>query len=167
MLSLISVNLNLSGKERISVYFIPKEEEMFILLSRFSKNPSLNQKSNRVYEFKEGFIYQALEEGDIIRNINAISNNESEYLKEVKDLCFISENRLKNLKMKSRSYYIKTINDDSTEIIGLIVLESLDVNKFNEIQEDLSFKTYSEIIKEYISKHRNRFMSNLAKNKGF
>lgn len=69
--------------------------------------------------------------------------------------------------MKSQSYYIKTIDEDTTETIGLIVLESLDINKFNEIDKNETFNNYSQIIKEFISKHRDRFLSNLATTKGF
>ena len=167
LLSLISTNLSLTGRDRISVYFIPKEEEIFILLSRFSKNKTLKKKSNKNYNFKEGFIYQAIEEGDLIRNINSTSDHIEEYIKQVKNLCAISEDRIKSMEMKSRSYFIKTIDEETTETIGLIVLESLDVNKFNDIIKNETFNNYSEIIKEFISKHRNRFFSNLASDKGF
>lgn len=137
----------------------------FYLGSRKTKH--LKKKSNKNYNFKEGFIYQAIEEGDLIRNINSTSDNIEEYIKEVKNLCAISEDRIKSMEMKSRSYFIKTIDEETTETIGLIVLESLDVNKFNDIIKNETFNNYSEIIKEFISKHRNRFFSNLASDKGF
>ena len=167
MLALIAISLKLEGRDRISVYFIPKEEEIFILKSRFSKNRALRSKSNKNYSFKEGFVYKAIEEGGIIENINADPNNIEDYILEVTNKCIISRERIIELNMKSRSYYIKTIDEDTTETIGLIVLESLDPNKFNQINNNGTFNNYSEIIKEFISKHRDRFISNLATTKGF
>lgn len=167
MLSLISINLKLSGKDRISVYFIPKDEETFILLSRFSKNRTLNKKTNKNYPYKEGFIYKAIENGGLIENIDSDYTQLEEYIKEVKSKCTISRDRIIEMSMKSQSYYVKTIDDDTSETIGLIVLESLDVYRFNEDTHNETFDNYSIIIKEFISNHRNRFLSNLASNKGF
>lgn len=133
MLTLIATSLKLEGRDRISVYFIPKDEEIFVLKSRFSKNKALIKKSNKNYPFKEGFIYKAIEEGGIIENINADSKNIEDYVSEVINKCNITRERIIALNMKSQSYYIKTIDEDSTETIGLIVLESLDPNKFVEM----------------------------------
>lgn len=167
MVALIAISLKLEGRDRISIYFIPKEEEIFILKSRFSKNRALRSKSNKNYSFKEGFIYKAIEEGGIIENINANPNNIEDYILEVTSKCTISRERIIELNMKSQSYYIKTIDEDTTETIGLIVLESLDPNKFDKINDNETFNNYSIIIKEFISKHRDRFISNLATTKGF
>lgn len=167
MLSLIATNLNLGGKDRISVYFIPKDEEIFILKSRFSKNKTLTKKSNKNYPFKEGFIYKSIEEGSLIENINANPDSIEEYISEVTNKCSITRERIIEMSMKSRSYYIRNIDEDTTETIGLIVLESLDINKFNEIDDNDTFNNYSTIIKEFISKHRDRFFSTLATTKGF
>ena len=167
MLTLIATSLKLEGRDRISVYFIPKDEEIFVLKSRFSKNKALIKKSNKNYPFKEGFIYKAIEEGGIIENINADSKNIEDYVSEVINKCNITRERIIALNMKSQSYYIKTIDEDSTETIGLIVLESLDPNKFDKINDNETFNNYSIIIKEFISKHRDRFISNLATTKGF
>lgn len=167
MLSLIATNLNLGGKDRISVYFIPKDEEIFILKSRFSKNKTLTKKSNKNYSFKEGFIYKSIEDGGLIENIDANPDSLEEYISEVTSKCSITRERIIEMSMKSRSYYIRNIDEDTTETIGLIVLESLDINKFNEIDYNDTFNNYSTIIKEFISKHRDRFFSNLATSKGF
>ena len=167
MLTLIATSLKLEVRDRISVYFIPKDEEIFVLKSRFSKNKALIKKSNKNYPFKEGFIYKAIEEGGIIENINADSKNIEDYVSEVINKCNITRERIIALNMKSQSYYIKTIDEDSTETIGLIVLESLDPNKFDKINDNETFNNYSIIIKEFISKHRDRFISNLATTKGF
>lgn len=169
MLALIAISLKLEGRDRISVYFIPKDEEIFILKSRFSKNKALIKKSNKNYPFKEGFIYKAIEKSGIIENIKADNddNDLENYISEVISKCNITRERIIALNMKSRSYYIKTIDEDTTETIGLIVLESLDSNKFDKINDNETFNNYSIIIKEFISKHRDRFISNLATNKGF
>lgn len=168
ILSLIYTNLNLGGRDRISVYFIPQDEEIFILQSRFSKNQNLNKKSNKNYPFKEGFIYKAIEESGLEENIENIpEENIDKYVNEVRKKCLISEDRIKNLNMQSRSYYIKNIDDENNATIGVIVLESLDINRFKNIRDNDSFSNYLTIIKHFISKHRSRFFSNLASTKGF
>lgn len=168
ILSLIYVHLGLGGRDRISVYFIPKDEEIFILQSRFSKNQDLRKKSDRNYPFKEGFIYKAIEENGLTENIHSVPEDDFKaYIKEVRSKCSISEDRISNMNMKSRSYHIKNINNDDHETVGLIVLESLDCNKFDDIDKNDTFNNYSTIIKEFISKHRNSFFSKLASIKGF
>lgn len=83
VLSLIFRSLKLGGRERVSVYFIPKDEKIFILLSRFSKNPTLRTKSKNNYSFKEGFIYKAVENGALTENIQADPDDINAYTEEV------------------------------------------------------------------------------------
>lgn len=122
-----------SGSERISIY--KHQGSHFTLLGRYAKNPSNNSQTTYEYNDNEGLIGKAWNEGELILN-NAPKwvKNGREYKKFMKNNCNISNERLGAIRMKSQSYYIRTLNDNSTSENpdGIIVFESISPSKVNK-----------------------------------
>ena len=126
--------LQLDGNDRISVY--KKKQDRFVIMSRYSINPSLATINRKHYPISEGFIGMALQDGECyITELPECKQNRKEvYYKAVLDKCTIEKDTLRGISMKSRSYYCKALTDPArTERRSIIVFESLTPNKLNRL----------------------------------
>lgn len=118
---------NNDASERISIY--KYNTNHFVLLGRYSKNPIYNKKSSKEYSLNEGLIGKGWQESEaFFHNAPKYSiKTKKEYFNFMKELSTISDKRLEDINMKSRSMYIKTLHDNSTaeDPDGIIVFESL------------------------------------------
>lgn len=124
--------------DRISIY--KHQGDHFILLGRRSNNPTYNKFTNYKYKDNEGLIGKAWDENEIILLDvpKWVQNVGTEYKSFMKEHCNITDKRLKSIRMKSRSLYIKTINDNNTASNpdGIIVFESMDPKKIKKEECD-------------------------------
>lgn len=128
--------MKLGSNERISLYKLIKDE--FYVLGRYSSNPELRKRSRSFYK-KEGLIFKAWQEIKFFKNTGIpvaegkrtkFRNN---YYKIINSLAQIEEETVWNMKMKSRSFYIKAFKDlMSLEQTSIIVIESKDDKAFEE-----------------------------------
>lgn len=116
------------GNGRVSIY--KYEEDKFILIGRYSNNPIYNKTGRESYPSDEGFISIGWTNGEfIINNLPVFSTHKRLYIQEVSEKCKIGTNTLNKLPMKSRSFYIKRIdNEDSRNPLGIIVFEQMSPN---------------------------------------
>jgi hypothetical protein len=116
-----------TGGERISIY--KHQGNHFTLLGRCSKNSAFNKNTDYEYRDNEGLIGKGWAENEVIVTASPKwIGNGSDYKAFMKTKCDISEKRLNKIRMKSRSLFIKTINDHNTASNpdGIIVFESMD-----------------------------------------
>lgn len=126
-----------TGQERISIY--KHQGSHFILLGRCSKVGEYNKRTNYAYSEKEGLIGLGWENGEaFLIGVPNWSGNGTEYKNFITQRCNISEDRLRQIRMKSRSFYVKTLNDESTATNpdGVIVFESKNPTRVNKAECD-------------------------------
>jgi hypothetical protein len=137
-----------NGSGRVSVY--KYENDAFKLLGRYSNNPQYNKKGRESYQANEGFIALGwANEIYEIYNIPQWTKNGKDYKNAVKELCNISDSTLKNIKMKSCSFFIYRLdNEDSRPPLGIVVVEQLQSSQidhqnmseiFSSNEQQLSF----------------------------
>lgn len=132
---------------RVSIYL--HQNNNFILLGRYSNNPNYNVKGREIYPDNEGLISKGwLDSVCVIDNIPQWKNNGQKYITYVNQIKPINKNTIRNMKMKSRSFYIKRIdNEDSRTPHGIIVIEQMNPNQIdNNMIEDILEKYESNLI---------------------
>jgi hypothetical protein len=136
-----------TGNERISIY--KYHGDHFSLLGRYSKNPAHNKVTTYKYTENEGLIGKGWAEGEcIITNAPKWVGNGTEYKKFMKKHCTITEKRLKKIRMKSQSLFIKTLHDNNTaeNPDGIIVFESISPTKVTKEECEKLIKENSKEI---------------------
>lgn len=122
-----------TGNERISIY--KHQGDHFTLLGRYAKNPEHNKPTRYQYLENEGLIGKGWTETKaIVQGAPKWVGKGIEYKKFMKERCKITDKRLKKIRMKSQSIFIKTLHDDKTadDPDGIIVFESISTTKVKE-----------------------------------
>lgn len=122
-----------TGGERISIY--KHQGDYFTLLGRCSKNSAYNKNTDYKYREDEGIIGKGWIENEVlITGSPQWIENGKDYKAFMKSKCNITDKRLKKIRMKSRSLFVKTINDNNTASNpdGIIVFESLNPEKITK-----------------------------------
>lgn len=128
--------LGFDGQDRISIY--KKEKDRFVIMSRYSINPKLGAINRKHYPIYEGFIGQALQQGEyFVDNLpNTTTGNREKYYNAIMAKCDIDKEILRSITMKSRSFYCKALTDSTgRERNAIIVFESLAPRKL--VQDDI------------------------------
>lgn len=118
---------------RVSIYKI--QSDKFILLGRYSNSNQYNKRGRNSYPINKGFIFEGWDKGEFsIEGIPKWVGSGKEYKKYVKLHCNIDDATLRKITMKSRSFFIKTIENeksDSRQDLGIIVFEKMEESKIN------------------------------------
>lgn len=117
-----------SGNGRVSLY--KHTGHNFILLGRYSQNPTYNKIGRGGYPDNEGFIAKGWEDGEFeINDIPMWKGAGTQYKSYVKSKCNISDEVLQNINMRSKSFYIYRFNNhDASNPLGIIVFEKIEAN---------------------------------------
>ncbi|MER2997393.1 hypothetical protein [Pontibacter populi] len=124
-----------TGGERISIY--KHHGDHFTLLGRCAMNKAYNQASEYKYKEDEGLIGDGWVHGEaFVTGAPQWVNKGKTYIEFMRARCVISERRLKKIRMKSRSIYVKTLNDVNTAANpdGIIVFESMSPTKVEKAE---------------------------------
>lgn len=128
--------MKLGNDERINLYKLINDE--FYVLGRFSSNPEFRKRSRTSYK-KEGLIFKAWQEIKFFKNSgipipdNRRTKFKKNYYRVINEIAQIDEETVWNMKMKSRSFYIKSFKDlMNLEQTSIIVIESKNDNAFEE-----------------------------------
>lgn len=165
--------MSFNNDERITLYkFI---NDKFYVLGRYSSNPELKKRGRSSYK-KEGLIFKAWQETKFFKN-NGVPKADkrrgkfkSGYYRIINELAPINEETLWNIKMKSRSFYIRAFKDlNNLEQTSIIVIESIKDNAFEEKFIDSRLNNYEEKrLVAFVDKIDWDFPNiNKAKEKGF
>lgn len=135
-LAYLAEKMKLGNNERITLYKLISDQ--FYVLGRYSSNPELKKRSRTSYK-KEGLIFKAWQEIKFFKNSgipipdNRRTKFKNNYYKVINDIAPIDEETVWNMKMKSRSFYIKSFKDlMNLEQTSIIVIESKTDNAFEE-----------------------------------
>ncbi|MEE0938168.1 MAG: hypothetical protein UIG52_09100 [Bacteroidales bacterium] len=147
--------LDFDNCERISIYKV--EGNNCKVVSRHSYRPEFRKyDKDKIYPLSNGFIGKAWESenGDFfIKNLPNYEKNAGKYINQCIKLCNIDENTIKQLSMKSRSYYCKVLrNSDETDNIAIIVFESLSTKNINKEHIDSILKEENKSLATFIQK---------------
>ena len=119
-----------TGGERISIY--KHQGDHFTLLGRCSKNPAYNKNTDYQYKENEGLIGKGwIDDEILVTDSPKWIGNGKDYKTFMKTKCNITDKRLRKIRMKSRSLFVKTINDNNTASNpdGIVVFESMNPKK--------------------------------------
>ena len=147
-LAYLAEKMKLGSNERITLYKLISDQ--FYVLGRYSSNPELKKRSRSNYE-KEGLIFKAWQEIKFFKNSgipvadNRRTKFKKNYYKIINYIAPIDEETVWNMKMKSRSFYIKSFKDlMNLEQTSIIVIESKNDNAFEEAHIDLALNQDEE-----------------------
>lgn len=165
--------MNFSNNERVTLYkFI---NDKFYVLGRYSSNPELKKRGRSSYN-KEGLIFKAWQETKFFKSSGIpIADTrrgkfKSGYYRIINELALINEETLWNMKMKSRSFYIRAFKDlNNLEQTSIIVIESKKDKAFEEDSIDTRLNNDEEKrLVAFVDKIDWDFPNiNKAKEKGF
>lgn len=125
---------NLSNEERISLYVF--DNEQFIIVGRYSKHPTYKELNRLKLPCNEGCVSKAwLEGGEVFLTL---PSNHKEYVEALSTEFSIPRKRVKDFRMKSRSYYARAI-ENNRKRVGVIVFESTKQNNLeqNALRDEL------------------------------
>lgn len=147
--------LDFGNHERISIYKV--EEKNCKVVSRHSVNPEFRKyDKDKTYPLNRGFIGEAWKNKDNYFFHKALPDYEKKtdkYIAKCKELCDIDADTIKQLSMKSRSYYCKVLrNSDETDNIAIIVFESLSTKNINKEHIDSILKEENKSLATFIQK---------------
>lgn len=143
--------LGLMESDRISLYYRNSIDKDFEIVARYSTSNRFKDHSRPTYPHNQGYISKCWETKDddfYISNIpeESYTVNIEHFAKEMK----MDVSTLKNLKMKSRSFYIKNVkNNTRDKSIGVVVIESINPNIANLSEKQLKVKLDSDTM-EYL-----------------
>lgn len=143
--------LGLMESDRISLYYRNSIDKDFEIVARYSTSNRFKDHSRPTYPHNQGYISKCWETKDddfYISNIpeESYTVNIEHFAKEMK----MDVSTLKNLKMKSRSFYIKSVkNNTRDKSIGVVVIESINPNIANLSEKQLKAKLDSDTM-EYL-----------------
>ena len=138
-LSSLFLKLKLNDNDRISLYKYEEEDENFLIIGRYASNPSYNKRNRNLYT-KEGLIAKAWDNGEVFI-IDGIPDyketmkpkEKKKYFKHIKTICTISDETLRQITMKSRSFYMRAFNNISgIHRSSIIVIESINERAFEK-----------------------------------
>lgn len=141
--------LELDNVSRISIYIF--DDEHFTMIGRWASRLDLRKPGRNVYPKDQGFTSKAWNDGTKgyyhHNKLPDYEKNSKAYIDEVQKHSKISEDIIKSLSMKSRSYFAKTIKGEyNREIIGVIVIESLSP-EFQLKVTEMNYKLNGEHLK--------------------
>lgn len=126
---------NMGYDERITIYRY--DSEHFVPIGRYSRNREIIKRGRNKYPKDEGFIGKCWQNGHFyIDDLPDYNSNEKDYIDEVTKTCFIKKGDLRNMSMKSRTYFCGNLVNKSELAIAVIVVESLK-NKLPVTKEEL------------------------------
>lgn len=135
----VSKFLDLKNSERISLYVLA--EDKFFIIGRYSENPTYDRRGRESYPVKYGYIAKCL------RNDNGknyfikigLPKNKKAYFETVSKETGMSEEEIRSLSMRSKSYFTRVIKDEKNKNVGILVVESTK-SKFTMSSEEMDSK---------------------------
>lgn len=144
-----------SYNERITIYRQhDHDDESFVSIGRFALNETLKKGRRLNYPKNSGFISESWNNGNFeIENLPDPGNDLQSYLKEVSQISKMSQKDIKEIRMKSRSYYCENIISEMKPI-AVIVFETksekfpIEITKIKEILSSPVGKILKDVIEK-------------------
>lgn len=124
MIKELSKFLELGNRDRITLYRV-KENQSFVPVARFSESPIYRNYGRRQYPINKGFIGQCWREGEVKKEgLPSYDRSPENYVNATRDQTNMAEEEIKNLEMKSSSYYCKRLDHNGDDPMAIVVIES-------------------------------------------
>lgn len=128
------------------------DDKNFILIGRYSKHHEYTKPNRHIFSDNQGCIGKVWNGGGEYF-IDKLPQEEQEYFKRLKNEFKIDKKISQNLRMKSRAYYAKAL-EDGHKRIGIVMFESLQQDVLNQ-----------DKLKNIIDTHQNFLIKMLRKTK--
>ena len=155
-LAFLFKQLNFSSNDRICLYMLIKvdddetNKDFLHIFGRFSVNVDFKRINRVRFPKDEGVIGQAFTSDKTNTEVVHLSQNDEEYLEETKKLG-INKSIAKSFSMKSKSFYPYMITKRLDDRIGVLLCESVTVDKNFDIEEiNKLFKQHDSILIELL-----------------
>ncbi len=157
----VSEFLKLRNSERISLYVLV-DDKKFRIIGRYSENPKYDRNGRCEYPSDCGYISKCLENdnGKSYYYIDKLPQKLNQYLQRVSKDTGMSEDEIKNLSMKSRTYFTRLIKDRNNKNVGVLVVES------TKAMLPMSVGELNTKLEELIISHLSTFLDISNKLKG-
>ncbi len=148
----VSQFLNLKNSDRISLYVL--DGEKFRIIGRYSENLKYNRNGRSEYPSDCGYISKCLgnNNGKAYYFKEKLPKDPNNYVKMVSKDSGMNEKDIKNLSMRSRTYFARVIKDTQDQNVGILVLESINptlpisADEINSKLEELSIPYMSTFL---------------------
>ncbi len=144
---LLSHKWGLQGDSRITIYRYNSTH--FIPVSRYSKNPDYDNINRKSYPKNVGYISKcwAKEEGRYFKCLPDPKIGLQNYINYTHKETGMLKKDIKELTMKSRSFYGKTLYDENRKAFLIVLIESVhpNIKNIDQIKQDLE-STLSEFV---------------------
>ncbi|ADH98311.1 hypothetical protein [Salisediminibacterium selenitireducens] len=156
IIKFIAKELNHDFSDRLTIYRFDKKTEEFIPLGRYSKNNEIKKIGRSKYPKNKGYIHKAWTQGEFfIESLPDFETDPKAYVDFMHRDSNLEKKVIRELTMKSRSYYFKTLSNKDDESIAIIVFESLDAGfkcSKNDM-ENLIYASLGELLVESIDRN--------------
>uniref|UniRef100_B8HMZ2 GAF domain-containing protein n=1 Tax=Cyanothece sp. (strain PCC 7425 / ATCC 29141) TaxID=395961 RepID=B8HMZ2_CYAP4 len=131
-LHILSQIFNFGTSERISLF--KHDGNALVMVGRYSSNPLFNKKGKGILPVDEGVVGKAWSDGYAFVNDlpESTQANDFDYIKVCCLGWKMNRDTARNLFMKSRTIAAFAIRDNRSQPIGVLVLESMNANGFDE-----------------------------------
>jgi hypothetical protein len=140
MIKILSKHFKLENNDRVTLYRV-RDKDTFIPVARFSESPIYREFGRSEYPIDSGFIGQCWVQGEVTKEKLAdYDSNPQRYIKQALKQGGMTEDEVKSLQMKSRSFYCKRLHYNGDDPIAIIVIESMNTSlpaNLDEIKEFL------------------------------
>lgn len=150
----VSEFLDLKNSERISLYVL--DGDKFRIIGRYSENPKYDRNGRCEYPTDCGYISKCLENNNgnsyYVKEKLPDPKRLNQYVEAVSKDTGMNEDDIKNLSMKSRTYFTRVTKDRNKKNVGILVIESMkstlpmDINELNAKLEELSIPHMSTFL---------------------
>ena len=141
--------LNFSPTERVTLY-IHDGSETFIPFGRYSSNPAFAKKGRHEYPDSVGCVARGwTDEWHFYQSNSCPVKEEEKYLAEQKDMYSLDKGTVRQINMKSSMLCVIRL-DVRNKPIAVIVVESINTNKYTEDEIKTTLLTQQEYLAEMI-----------------
>ena len=128
--------------------------DKFRIIGRYSENPTYDRNGRCEYPSDCGYISKCLENnnGNSYYVKEKLPKETNQYIRTVSKDTGMKEDDIKNLSMKSRTYFTRVIKDRSNKNVGILVIEStnatlpINADELNKKLEELSIPHMSTFL---------------------
>lgn len=125
MIKIFAKHFKLTNEDRVTLYRV-KGNDTFIPVARFSESPIYRRFGRKEYPVDSGYIGECWTKGEIKKEkLPDFEKSPQKYIERASKSGGMTEEVIKGLQMKSRSFYGKRLHFNGDNPIAIIVIESM------------------------------------------
>lgn len=151
LLAFIANNLNLDYTQRVSLYLVDKERNLFHIVGRYSKNGNFDRRHRKTFNINTGTLGHIWRCGT--KEKICLPTDEKEYFKACKDKFGMLQKDVQKLAMQSREFYAIPITKDLSSQMGIILFEAEKCDTLKESDIDVCITDFNPILVQLLSQY--------------